>query len=697
VRQYWRSIRSAIFSPLVPRATYFRALLEVSDLETFRTEVSAFESTLKPPDDPLLVKLAAAVSIPLAAPSLRRLTTDVPSITEVAAALDGAVCNLIEAEGIDETSTFDDRLVALAELLTAKQSRTFPVKDFDRKPPPAAAVSQDKAHAAQLNEYLTERAKVDRETRRLTGLFKELLKLPAVEHAHDPLDCPVCGTAAALTPARLAIIRQNATDTEAFQVAEARALAALQEIGTTLDSLSTAIGAALPSFMLYTAKIRRQRAFRIERVKLLLGQEGSETLAPWLAALRPFVKAQRRAASCVASGKLVIAALAANLETVVGIESVDEIFVAAGAAIDDFASAAGAYAAAELPLTAILKKAVDRESLTAGWQDLIDLARGQEPFRASLIERAVLNDLRKEFQQALKQIDKGNENVLEEKFADLSVGVQAWWDLLRPGEHSFFAAVKPRPNARRSIDFKAGLGDGGDRKAAKLRDVIAVFSQSQLHCLGLAVFLARAVHEKAGFLVLDDPILASDEDYRTYFKRLVMERLVEHGIQTVVLTQCKDTWRDIFDLHGHHGVATFQIKLSDQKSGTSVTPSNDEFLAMLTQIEPYTMHNDLEIRKAGGAKIRVTTERFCKLLLVRKAREGGNPSAVITDYAGKGLDDLIPLVTAHLERTDPSHVGKLRVIRRDTNPANHDDEVPTVAALRTGLGDLRDFRKRYLI
>jgi wobble nucleotide-excising tRNase len=103
--------------------------------------------------------------------------------------------------------------------------------------------------------------------------------------------------------------------------------------------------------------------------------------------------------------------------------------------------------------------------------------------------------------------------------------------------------VALRPKARRTIDFKAGLAARADRSDAKLRDVIAVFSQSQLHCLGLALFLARAIYEEAGFLVLDDPILSSDEDYRCHFNAAVIEKLIEQGMQIIILTQDQRTWK----------------------------------------------------------------------------------------------------------------------------------------------------------
>ena len=70
-------------------------------------------------------------------------------------------------------------------------------------------------------------------------------------------------------------------------------------------------------------------------------------------------------------------------------------------------------------------------------------------------------------------------------------------------------------------------------------------AKSQLHCLGLSLFLARAVKEGAGFVVLDDPILSSDEDYRAFFNAPVLENLLKRGIQVILLTQDQKTWKDL--------------------------------------------------------------------------------------------------------------------------------------------------------
>jgi len=182
-----------------------------------------------------------------------------------------------------------------------------------------------------------------------------------------------------------------------------------------------------------------------------------------------------------------------NIESLTEITGLQGKIDALGNALHQVAARLPAYFAAENSVSELLKAVVDTASQTTGWQELIDLARDQAGLRVSLIERAAREQARKDLDQALKQIDRGNEAVLDGKFQELSGHVETWWNLLRPGEMSFFAAVKPRPGARRTIDFKAGLSSKPDRSDPKLRDVIAVFSQSQLHCLGLALFIARSI------------------------------------------------------------------------------------------------------------------------------------------------------------------------------------------------------------
>ena len=94
---------------------------------------------------------------------------------------------------------------------------------------------------------------------------------------------------------------------------------------------------------------------------------------------------------------------------------------------------------------------------------------------------------------------------------------------------------------------------------APLRDAVAIFSQSQLHFLGLASFLARAMREPNGFMVFDDPVVSSDEDYRAHFVCTVLEELIKLGQQMILLTQDQRTWKDIFGALCQRQRQCFQI------------------------------------------------------------------------------------------------------------------------------------------
>ena len=232
---------------------------------------------------------------------------------------------------------------------------------------------------------------------------------------------------------------------------------------------------------------------------------------------------------------------------------------------------------------------------------------------------------------------------------------------------SFFSAVGPRAGARRTIDFKAGLAVNADRSDAKLRDVIAVFSQSQLHCLGLALFLARALHEGAGFIVLDDPILSSDEDYRAYFNTGVIEKLSALGVQVIILTQCQRTFKDLGQRYMHQNIGMLQIVLQNPAEGSSVTNTVDDLEAMLVKADTFARGGHPDLHKQAGSVIRDAAERFCKEALVADRRARGEKMASIGNYDGKTLGQLSPLVDPLLGK-DPSHPGKLRTIGGAVNP-----------------------------
>ncbi|MCV0386858.1 MAG: AAA family ATPase [Nitrobacter sp.] len=675
------------------RASYFKALLEVTDIEEFRNQVAALGNEIAAPASPLIEKLKAAAGIAGAGRLVKPLLAKVLTPAEMAVALAACAKELVAAAGetppVESTALF----ARLGAFLTETRAKIFALKGFDRKPLApwsGATVAQQNA----LTDYVAERGKVDEETRRLVGLFREALAVPAVEHAHADIDCPLCGSEAALTTARIAHITGRLADTESLQQAQKDAAEALTQMQALIKSAVDGVVEALPLLITHRSRARRARGIRVARIHTLLGAKGKPQVELWLFCLRRLVRARTR---LVFAAKRFVTLIEGAIEKP---ESLDDAlirdgFVALATARDTFAAELVTYDPAEKAVSDGLRDVVDAQSETTGWQELIDLAGDQVNLRAVLVDRSAHEQAVKEIAQALKQIDKGNEAVLEEKFGDLSDGVQTWWDLLRPDELSFFSGVRPRPGARRTIDFKAGLSANADRSEPKLRDVIAVFSQSQLHCLGLALFLARAVKENSGFIVLDDPILSSDEDYRAYFTSRVIEKLLALGMQVIVLTQDQRTWRDLGECYLHQNITQFQIALINPADGSTVINTADDIGMAFDRAEKLIRGAHPELLKQAGGVIRNAAERFCKEMLVKDRRRKSDTTAALSDYTNRNLGQLCPLVEPLLTR-DASHPGKLRTIGSAVNPANHDDAVPAAGELKVALGNLRSFKKEYL-
>jgi hypothetical protein len=677
------------------RSSYFKALLEVTDLDNFRDEVLALENSLITRVDLLLEKFDRAKSIPIAASHF--LVSDLTDSDVLQNAFEEATEALLEFEGLPIPEQLAERVLALQQQLDVKRSKTFPLDLFGRKKfGGLAAPSEDDWKI--LETYVTERDKVDEQTKNLISLFKVLLEIPAVASADKPQDCPVCETESALTTERIQAIRDIVASSDTFVQAEASALTVLRHMQLNLRDLQENLNSTLPQFERIVSAARRAAGFTIDRIASLLGDEAQSLVSPWIKTLSPLIREHRSLLTQCVAVKQVVDDYVASSGKLDDIDTLKKTYKKLHENVEQLTNSEADYANASRPLYETLKSVVDSQGDTSGWQELIELASILPDLRESIIEQAIRSEVKSEIQAALRQIEKAIDAVLDAKFELLTEAIDKWWMLLRGGESTFFSAVKRR--GKITIDFKGGLSPNEDQSDPKIRDVIAVFSDSQLHCLGLAIFLARAEHYGTSFVVLDDPVLTSDEDYKVHFRTQVMGHLQELGIQTIVLTQHKSTQRDIADVNGHFGVDQFQIDISDPSIGSVINKTSDEFSAMLARAAAFTSSNDILIRRPGGKQLRVATERFCKMLLVKKRREGGDATAAISDYDGLmlgGGGGLVELVTPYLI-IDPSHPGKLKVICNDLNPPAHDDDaVPTRQALREALGNLKKFRKDYLL
>ena len=157
-------------------------------------------------------------------------------------------------------ATQAERLKAIEDLLAEKRAGTFPLGYFELK-----ALKPWEAPKQQiwndLDNFIVQADKLAAETKRLTALFTEVLKIPGVPETRDALTCPVCETPDALTPARIGKIREQLQASEDYRKAQSVAQNALRQIESASSNLKQSIAAASPKLFQVSAGNERQPVF----------------------------------------------------------------------------------------------------------------------------------------------------------------------------------------------------------------------------------------------------------------------------------------------------------------------------------------------------------------------------------------------------------------------------------------------------
>jgi RecF/RecN/SMC N terminal domain len=673
------------------RATYFKTLLEATDLDDFRNEVVLATSDFAPAADGIVAKLVACSAIEEVESALGDVRSDVPTFSALESKLDAAACALVEAVGDNPPAGLGDKLAVLDRTLSGRRSQAFAVEKLGRIQMPAWSPPADDTWKS-LEAYVENREAVEQDTVRLSALYEAALGILDHEHLTAPIDCPLCGTESALTSERVAVIREQVESTTEFRAAESIAGESLRSLATTAAALDAAVDTVRPDFMRMTAPARHATGFTTWRLRKLLDDRSEDLIAPWIAQVRRLMVSSTELRLHIANTELPVGL--DRIKTRADVDILRAWFGKLSRLREQLVAAIDAYAAPAEALLAALNAVLDVHSETVGWQEFIDIARQPERLRDALVASKARDVVNQEIATALAQIDRGKEEVLNDKFAAYSGDIQAWWERLRPDEATYFAALKPREKAKRTIDFKAALSCNGERAAPKVRDVIAVFSQSQLHCLGLALFLARAQREGQGFILLDDPVLSSDEDYRVHFNSAVLTALIDLPLQVIVLTQDNGVWRDLESLYRHRGVLTAQLYIENAAEGTVIENTSESLVAKINRADSLSRGGHPDSRKECGIQLRDAGECFCKEMLIADC-SGRGKAATLADYGGKTLEWLCPRVDPLLIQ-DPAHQGKFEVFRRTVNSACHDNAPPGSAEMKQAVGELRRLVKDYL-
>ncbi|TWU62372.1 recombination protein F [Crateriforma conspicua] len=674
------------------RSQYFKALLEVSDLDALSAEIRGaideFDTA-----EPTVAALERCLAVAPLQSTIQPLLGKWKKLPDVELAVSSAAKNLLSDIGSRVPDALNERIEAIQEELVNRRARTFPVEGIDA--PSSHTWSQFPSALWQsLEEFKTQSETIDAETQQLVALFNQAMQIPKIAEASETLDCPLCAAPASLTPERVEFIRLQLANSAAYQKARSNAEGCIQRIHSALTTLKQTVTEALVGHAVWSPEQKAEKGFSTERMIVLLGDEAIGEIEKWQEADRAYGSART---ALLTLADALLPTLQEYSQGVTSLGSVEDLKTAIEritAASTSLTEARSNYLASQQPLRVRLTTLADQESATAGWQDFIDVAGDCSGLRDALHRHQARQKTLADCRRAIKDIDTAKAAVFNHRFEELSAGIADWWEMLRRDEPSYFDQVSLRKGAKRNIDFKAGLTPETDRHQAKIRDVISVFSYSQLHCLGLAAFLARAEREQPGFIVLDDPVQSSDEDHRAPFTHEVIKELANRGLQVVILTQTHALWQDVQYTYGHRNADIFQLSLTEPTSGTQVVKTSDDLQVMLSRVEPYVKSRSPDILKDAGIKLRDAAERLCKEMLVKDRRTNGDGTAAISDYTNKNLSELRPKVEPLFIDTD--HSGKFRTCIRWLNRGDHDTTPPNAGEIKTAYGYLKLLKKVYL-
>ncbi|WP_241479911.1 ATP-binding protein [Mycolicibacterium neoaurum] len=676
------------------RVGYFKALLSLTDLDSFRERVRAARGRVEA-ERPgaalqrvgaLTATPAASAGAAIGALTKKPLATDATraAVDKALRAAGGAI--LADAEGVEPVfETVDDLAVALGEALDAQRERAFPLSAFA-----VTELPEEHPVGPDLEPYATALAEFDQHTARLTPVLDALLGIEEYAQLDHAAPCPVCGTDDALTPDRIDVLRDHLRRTRSLgDVAKATA-EALTTKRHELDQFTAAAAAATPGVATWTADqlAAAADALRSLRVDVAL-------LTTTRAASEHVVTAAHDLATAVAAARR---AVEETSDAVGARQPVPEGIAARYLGIDSAARRLREASADYSTPAAVLRTAVEdaaRERITiSGLTELADLVAVRTELIADVVTEAIRQRTIRRLTAAEKALRDGAGAVLDDRFAQMSDTITKWWSTIRPEELVGFGGIKRRAAGTLFVNLIADLRVDATSTPVE-REALGVYSDSQLNALGLSIFLARTELLGAPIVVLDDPIPGSDAGHRLTFVQYTLGALLTAGTQVLLTTFDSKLAEWSYTNHGGADFLAYKLDLIDIRAGTEPTQTTDTFGQLMLEAEESLHAPTAKGRRSACNTMRSAAERLAKQIIATGMTDAGTLTT-ITDVEAKAtqLGDLLPLLYPFVVEEN-SEKGQWKTLPKVLNPGSHDDDVPSTTELKVIFGNLRHINKTH--
>jgi hypothetical protein len=456
-------------------------------------------------------------------------------------------------------------------------------------------------------------------------------------------DCPMC-EAPTLTPGRRNLLRERLDGA----VSVLRATAALEDALGAWQVASAAAAAAVAALGLDGLQ-------PTARITLSLLLSKAATVPDYLAAHDAFLLARRNLGIALRNGRELGQATRGRSHRPDLLPALVEERLAArqalASAIDSFAASIETYAQRWREVEPKLGARIDAD-VTVSAIDAIGRALQAEPQIARLARYAQVLE---ETQVLIRAVEGETQAKQQALLQSRGLEVKNLYSLLNPGTPVGFEAMEPANDAMRLHATSFGV-----RMSAA-----ANLSECQLNCLGLAVWLVRAITPGSpfGFVLLDDPVQAMDDDHAEAFVASVVPHLLDQaGKQVVVLSHVKGVVDRLRYLNQHRDLRLYHYE--NYERGGPVIILQQRLQQALAEIKGAANGNEAN-RNYAVDRLRVLIEMFVRELHLIQT---GSPIAANLDTANSGqLAD----VFRQIPGTDPAEHNGLRDTIRFCDPAHH--------------------------
>lgn len=681
------TLRHVLSTEPKQRVGYFKALLSLTDLDLLQARVAAARSTLQKGDRGEALTAVDTLSRTPAkatAKALNDLADAALSREQIAASVDAALQDAGALLLGERPPTRERLLDALDQSVALRREAAFPLAAFSSRPITARTPA-----LPDLGGYISALAQSDRHAARLVPIISAVLSVRDFTELGRPVDCPVCATPDALTPARMKALRTQLRRTEAVDAAAADAKRVLEAARHSLGQLGAALQAIVPAASRWDSEQMQaaSRQLRELNVDAALLANARSTAGEISTEAGHAASAIQGATTTVDQAQRAVTRREELLEALGSSWSVLE------SGFQRLMRACKQHQVAADALRTAVGSTVQDRLAGSGFDELLYLVRHADQLVTDLEKEAGRRRAISRLTKAEQALRAASGRVLDTRFSQMSDAVATWWASIRPEELVGFGGVRRRAAGAMFINLVAALRASHAGEAIE-RDALGVYSDSQLNALGLSIFLARAQLLGAPVVVLDDPIPGSDSDHRLTFVQNTLGGLLDSGTQVILTTFDSKLADWAQSNHGHRDLISYELTLLDPAAGTDITQTSDPFSRLLLEAEDNLNAPTPRGRRAACGSYRAAAERLAKQIIATGRSDEGQPCTVADVHnEATTLGDLVPLVSCFALGNDER--GQWKTFAKVLNPGNHDDDVPSTTELKQIRGNLRKIAKNH--